>query len=117
MLRKTLFTAALVLSCFGVLALVQDGDQTWTGRVSDSRCGAKHMTAAEHGGKQMSDAECVSACVHGGAKYVIVTDDGKIYQIKNQDFVDLPTSAAEMVTISGNLAGDTITVTKIAAKR
>ena len=32
-------------------------DRTWTGKISDSMCGAKHNTSAEHGAKMMSDRD------------------------------------------------------------
>ena len=38
-------------------------DQTWTGKISDSRWGAKHNTSAEHGDKELSDRDCTLACL------------------------------------------------------
>ena len=89
-------------------------EQTWTGKISDSMCGAHHKTASEHG-KKMTDAECTKACVKEGAKYVFV-HKGKVLQIANQDFADLEKDAGKTVKLTGELAGDTITVSKIAAK-
>jgi len=52
-MRTALLTVSLVtmLATPGIAA-----EQTWTGQISDSMCGAKHAVA-DHG-KQMSDREC-----------------------------------------------------------
>ncbi|GEM_PF-6509636 len=52
--------------------------KTLIGVVSDSACGVKHSRASRQA------AECVSKCVAGGARYVLVSR-GKIYQIEPQD--------------------------------
>src|SRR6266487_5922426 len=86
-------------------------DQTWTGQISDSACGAKHEEAAEGQGK-MPDRDCTLACVRGGSKFVLVSD-GKIYQISNQTLPDLQTHAGHRVKVTGELKGDLMTVSKI----
>jgi hypothetical protein len=86
-------------------------EQTWSGQISDSACGAKHEEAAEGQGK-MPDRECTEACVRGGSKYVLVVD-GKVMQIANQDNKDLATHAGHTVKITGELKGSAITVSKI----
>src|SRR5215218_8860283 len=84
-------------------------EQTWTGKISDSMCGAKHDSAAEHAGKKMSDRECALACVKGhNAKYVFVSD-GKVYNIANQDVAGLQQHAGHTVKLTGDVSGDTIT--------
>ena len=40
---------AVVATMFGAMS-ASAADQTWTGKISDSMCGAKHNTSAEHGG-------------------------------------------------------------------
>ena len=87
------------------------GEQTWTGKISDSACGAKHEEAAEGNGV-MPDRECTQACVRGGSKYVLVVD-GKVFQIANQDNKDLATHAGHHVKVTGELTDNTITVSKI----
>ena len=82
-----------------------------TGKISDSKCGAKHA-AGEHG-KKMTDRDCTEACVKGGAKYVF-TSKGKVYQIANQDNADLAMHAGHTVRLTGEIKGDSITVAKIA---
>jgi hypothetical protein len=86
-------------------------EQTWTGKISDSACGAKHEEAAENQGV-MADRDCTEACVRGGSKYVLVVD-GKVYQIANQDNKDLATHAGHTVKMTGELKGAAITVSKI----
>src|ERR1019366_10378332 len=105
---KTLFAfigAVLVTSVTGFAA-----EQTWTGQISDSACGAKHEEAAEGQGK-MPDRECTLACVRGGSKFVLVVD-GKVLQIANQDNKDLATHAGHAVKITGELKGAAIVVSK-----
>ena len=93
--------------------------QTWTGKISDSMCGAKHDAAAEHratkepGAKKMSDRDCALACVKDhNAKYVFVSG-GKVYSVVNQDFGGLQEHAGHTVKLTGEMSGDTITVSKI----
>jgi hypothetical protein len=97
----------LLTACPGVFA----AEQTWSGKISDSACGAKHEEAAEGQGV-MADRECTQACIRGGSKYVLVVD-GKVLQIANQDNKDLATHAGHAVKITGELKGSAITVTKI----
>jgi hypothetical protein len=86
-------------------------EQAWTGKISDSACGAKHEEAAEGQGV-MADRDCTQACVRGGSKYVLVVD-GKVFQIANQDNKDLATHAGHLVKMTGELKGTSITVSKI----
>ena len=44
-----------------------------------------------------------------GDKIVLVTDDGKIYQIANQEKIT-PESFGQIVTLTGKTEGDTITI-------
>src|SRR6476661_11190161 len=86
-------------------------EKTWNGTIGDSKCGAKH-SKAEHGSQSDSDHDCVAKCVDGGAKYVFVAN-GKTYQIANQDFGDLKGHAGHKVALSGEMKGDSITVSKV----
>ena len=89
-------------------------EQTWTGSISDSMCGASHQKmAAEHGNTKMSDRDCTAACVKGGAKYVFVSN-GKVYNIQNQDLARLQEHAGHTVQLTGEMKGNTITVSTIA---
>ena len=87
-------------------------DQTWVGQISDSMCGTSHakMTGAHPG---MTDRDCALACVKGGGQFVFVSD-GKVYKIANQDSPLLQMHAGHAgVTLTGDMEGDTITVSKI----
>jgi hypothetical protein len=87
-------------------------DQTWTGKISDSMCGATHKKTAEHGTSQISDRDCTLACIKGGGKYVFVRN-GTVYKIDNQDYAGLQEHAGETVRLTGEMKGDTVTVSDI----
>lgn len=99
------------LLAVGIISPISAAEHTWVGKISDSDCGAKHKSSAEHQGA-MSDAACTAACIKAGAKYVFV-NDGKVLSISNQDFVDLPMHAGHKVKLTGELTGSSILVTKI----
>ena len=96
-----------------VLALVvmtaAAAERTWTGKISDSTCGANHQKGAGHRANAMSDRDCTLACVKNGGKFVFVRSD-KVYKIENQDFAGLTVHAGRVVQLKGDLKGDTITV-------
>ena len=103
----------LLLALFAVFAVSGFTAQTWTGKISDADCGAKHKSAAEHGGAAMSDHDCAVACGKGGGKYVFVTG-GKVYPINNQDFAGLEQHAGHTVRLTGDLQSQgTIDVTGV----
>jgi hypothetical protein len=103
---KMMLTLALIL---GVTMAAGAARETWTGKISDSHCGAMHMPM---GDKKMSDRECTQMCVKGDGKYVFVLKD-KVYQIANQKDPALATHAGHTVLLTGEMKGDTITVSKI----
>ena len=74
-------------------------------------CGVSHakMTTGHPG---MTDKACTLACVKAGAKYVFVSD-GKVYQIANQKQADLAKEAGDKVSLTGDVNGTTITVSKV----
>jgi hypothetical protein len=110
-MKHTIALAALL-----TLSASVGAGQSWTGRISDSICNAKHEETAEGAGP-MADHDCALACVRGGSKYVLIAD-GKVLQIANQSYADLQKFAGQDVIVSGELNGDTLTLTKIeAAKR
>jgi len=57
------------------------------------------------------DAACAQKCVKGGSPAVLVTDDGKVYKIANQDKV--LASVGTNVALTGKVSGDTITVASV----
>lgn len=106
------FNPLPTLAVLLVSATLASAEQTWTGRIADSACGAKHESGGEMG-DEMNDRDCTLACVKGGSKFVLVVD-GKIYKIANQDNAELKAHAGETVRVTGELKGDTITAASIA---
>jgi len=105
------------LCCAGLLAslasIAPAASMTMAGMISDSMCGASHakMTAGHAG---MTDKACTLACVKAGAKYIFVSEDGKVYQIANQNQAELAKEAGDKVSLTGDVNGQTITVSKVA---
>ena len=87
-------------------------EQTWTGKISDSMCGATHKKTAEHGTAQISDRDCALACVKNGGKYVFV-HRGKVYNIENQDYAGLEQNAGKSVRLTGEMSGNSIKVSNL----
>jgi len=99
---------ALVLSAGMSLAAAKKGPSTFTGSISDSMCGLKHMMPGK------SDKDCTLECVKGGSKYVLADPaSGKVYPLSDQKKPEA--FAGEKVKVTGTLKGDTITVTSIEA--
>jgi hypothetical protein len=97
--------------CVGAGVSLMAAPGTWTGKISDSMCGASH----DMGGKNQTDKECTASCVKDGSKYVLVFGD-KVLKIANQDFKDLAKFAGDAVKITGDADKDNvITITKIEA--
>lgn len=95
----------------GLVTFAQSAEQTWTGKISDSMCGASHAAMiSQHPG--MTDRACTLGCVKNGAKYVFVSD-GKVYNIENQNSPLLAMHAGHTVRLTGEMKGDNITVSNI----
>jgi hypothetical protein len=107
-MKKLVMLAAAVL--FAASPVLAD-EKTWTGTISDAKCAAKHAKS-EHGGASSDESECVKKCVEGGGKFVFVSS-GKTLQIANQDYAGLKTHAGHHVELTGEMKGDSITVSKI----
>jgi hypothetical protein len=88
---------------------------SWTGQISDSACGMSHAKMMASDKSLKTDRDCTLACIKGGSKYVFVSD-GKVYNISNQKLAALKVHAGETVELTGTMKGDTVTVSKIAAK-
>lgn len=85
----------------------QSRQQTITGVVSDSMCGATHMM------KNMSAAECTLMCAkQPGQKYALVVGR-EIYALQGHA-ADLEKLAAQTVTVKGAVSGKTLTVESVA---
>lgn len=107
------------LAMFGLVAglasLASAATMTMTGMISDSACGPSHAKMMEmHKDAKMDEPQCTLACVKGGGKFVFVSD-GKVYTVANQTFSGLTKYAGETVSLTGDMNGNTVTVSKIAA--
>jgi len=102
MKKLLLICLALSLLLFVVaLASADSKDETVKGWVSDSKCGAKGMSA-EH-------AACAKKCVAGGEKLVIVSEDGKkMLTVDNPDA--LAGHEGHNISVKGHVTGDSIHV-------
>ena len=99
----------VVASLFAYQSYPTAAPQTWTGQIGDSMCGAMHKPM---GTMKMADRECTEMCVKAGGKYVFITG-GKVFQITDQKDKALATHAGHTVLLTGELKGETITVSKI----
>ena len=79
----------------------------FSGYISDAGC------AAKQGAKAAADshAGCAKGCLKPGDKAVLVTPEGKVYAIANQDKV--VDHAGEKVTLVAKADGDNLTVTQV----
>ena len=102
----------IVSAGLAVVPAMAAGTQTFTGKVSDAMCGAKHQEGID-------PATCVRACVKKGGKYALVVGD-KVYTL------DTPTQAEkdelnklawEQATVKGTANGDTIEVKSVMAAK
>ena len=109
----TMVAAAWLVSGGAVCA----EQRTVTGTISDSLCGMSHKAMMEKQGSKISDRDCVIACVNyqtaDSPKLVVAANDGTIYVITNQKFPGLMRRAGEKLTITGDVTGKDITVTKV----
>jgi hypothetical protein len=74
----------------------------FTGYLADAKCAAAGKAGSA------GHAECARKCVAAGEKIVLVGEDGKILQIKNQDKVQ--NHVGHKVALQGTREGDTISV-------
>jgi hypothetical protein len=93
--------AAVAFMTMGLAATVMAAE--FKGFVEDEKCST--MAAMK------GDSDCAQKCIKGGSPAVLVTPDGKIYKIANQDKI-VP-QAGKNVTVTGDLKGDTITVASV----
>lgn len=97
-MRTVIIAASLAM---GLAASVMAA--TFNGVVMDEKCSGMP--------EMKSNVECIQKCIKGGSPAVLVTADGKVYKIANQD--KILASAGKTVTVDGKLSGDTITVARI----
>ena len=85
--------------------------QTWSGVLSESKCGASHQAMAASAG--MSERECAFHCLKGLAKFVIVDEQKNVIPIANQDFAGIPLRLARPVRVTGVLTDNGVLVSRI----
>jgi hypothetical protein len=85
--------------------------RTWSGVLSESKCGASHDAVAAP--LKMSERECAFHCLKGLAKFVIVDDQKNVIPIANQDFAGIPLRLARPVRVTGVLTDKGIVVSRI----
>ncbi len=107
--------ATVVLSTvLSVMPGVAAGNnQTFTGKVSDAMCGAKHTEAG------IAPADCVRACVQKGARYALVVGD-KVYTLETSNKAaldELNKLAWAQATVTGTATADTISVKSVTAAK
>lgn len=73
------------------------------GFVEDTNCASKP--------EMKDDTACAQKCIKGGSPAVLVTPEGKIYKIANQD--KIVSHAGEHVTLDATLKGDTLTIASV----
>jgi hypothetical protein len=101
---------AILLVCLGSASLAQK-PQTWSGVVSENKCGDSHQAVI--GSTGMTERECAFHCLKGLAKYVLVDDQKNIVPIANQDFAGLPLRLARPVRITGTMSEKGILISRI----
>ncbi|RPI51169.1 MAG: hypothetical protein EHM55_19620 [Acidobacteria bacterium] len=105
--------AVAVAACLGASASGQapPAAQTWSGVISDSKCGASHQAIAAPGG--MTERECAFHCLKGLARYVVVDEQQNVIPIANQDFAGIPLRLARPVRVTGILTDKGIVISRI----
>ena len=111
-MKRSVITAGLFVVSFAASAFA--ADQTWTGMIGDSKCGANHKAMQEHNAN-LTDRDCTEACIKSGAEYIL-SSNGKVYKLENQKDPSLSENAGKTVVVTGTLKGNTITASKIVAK-
>ena len=99
---KRTILLCLTVSLFAVSAMAE----SWTGTISDAKCGMAHADASE---KSM---KCVEACVKAGQAPVFVVD-GKVLKIDAASKDKVTAHLGHKVMIDGKLTGDTVTVKSV----
>ncbi len=95
----------VVLALIASLTTMAAAPKSFTGALSDSMCGAKHMMPGK------TDAECTRECVKANSKYALVVDK-KVYTLSGpQD--EFSRLAGKRVRVTGEQSGDTIAVKSI----
>lgn len=97
---RKIFATALLLALISTAALAGGSKGSWTGYVSDAKCGAK------------VNAECAKKCADAGQPLVFVNDaDKSVLPVANQEA--LKDHAGHHVKVEGSLDNNTLTVDNV----
>ncbi len=105
MKTKPKLTAVLMLALAGAFAAFAQ-QQSLTGVVTDSMCGATHMA------KDKTPAECAQMCVKDGMKYALSAEK-KVCTLEGHE-PELAKLGGQKVTVKESLKGETMTVESVA---
>jgi hypothetical protein len=104
-LRKLAVVAIVAIGA--TVAMGAGKPQAFTGEVSDSMCGVKHMMEG--------NAACTRACVRKGSNYALVVGE-KVYTLHTEDKTaldELDKLAGEKAKVTGVADGDVIELSKV----
>lgn len=99
--------ALIAMLCAGTIFAYGANQQTLTGTISDSMCGAQHM-----GG---TPTECTRTCISHGAKYLLVVGE-KLYTLNTDSkaiLKELDKEAGNSVTVTGTVNGVAVEVSSV----
>lgn len=94
--------ATFALSAIGTMSAFAG---EWTGYIADSKC--KHTDGTE------KSIACTQSCIKRGGEAVFVTSDDKVLKIDKASIEKVTPHFGHKVTVTGNVAGDTLTVETI----
>jgi len=89
----------LIFVTLGSFMAIQALAESWTGVISDSRCGAKHEAASA------ADVQCMKTCIKRGATPALVSG-GKLFNVASSSNDQVASHLGEKVTITGKLERD-----------
>jgi len=95
--------AAVLLAGLAAAQPPKAKKQSWSGVVTDSMCGAKHMMA--------NAADCTRACVKQGSSYALLVGD-TVYTLKGHE-AEVDKLAGQKATVTGTAEGTTIQVASV----
>jgi len=106
-MARLVFIVFTFLSLFAFAA----APQTFTGTVTDTMCGKKHMIPGK------SDAECIRECMKskGDWTYGLIVGD-KVYSLAG-DTSQFDANAGKRVKVTGAVTGNKIAVKSISSAR
>lgn len=94
-----------VLALLGIGMSISAIAADYSGYIIDQNCASKKA--------MWGNVACATSCMKRGSPAVLVTEDGTIYKIADQDKVKA--DAGKKVTITGTMKDDTISVENIKA--